>query len=256
MSAERCGINDLCSEILLKIFSYLTQKELCRYVAPVCVAWLKLSRDWSLWEEIQEANYRDVGDDEFIAIATSPWCSDLKSVEFNARSDLARADFEAVLKNCPKLERISFQLCSQIDDNILQLFSKYCPQLKLVDLSGCEDISAKSMIHFRGKPIKEFNLSSCCDYFCDEGLMFLAKNFKELSAINLSEAKFITGRSLDVLTKMHSKNLTELILDGEWICNGAVKMLSRCSMLRFDVVFSVDIPQGGHLVLICTGMCL
>ena len=235
MSAQRCGIKDLSGEILLKVLSYLSHKELCRYVAPVCVGWLKLSRDWSLWEEIKEADYRDVPDDHFIAITTSYWCSHIKSVDFKARSNLTKADFEAVLKNCPKLERISFELCSQVDDNILELFSNYCPQLKLVNLAGCNNVMGKSMIHFLGKPMQGFNLSTCCNHFCDETLIYLATNFKDLSKINIACAKSISGRSIDVLTRMHSKHLEEVILDGEWICNGAIKMLSRCIMIRFDV---------------------
>ena len=241
MSAERCGIKDLSGEILLQVFSYLSHKELCRYVSPVCVAWLKLSRDWSLWQEFKEADYRAVPDDQFIVIATSYWCSQLKSVDFKARSNLTKADFEAVLRNCTKLERISFELCSQVDDNILELFSRYCPQLKQVNLAGCNDVMGKSMVHFQGKPMQGFNLSRCNNHFCDEGLIFLATNFKDLSKINLARAKSISGRSIDVLTRMHSKHLEEVILDGEWICNGAIRMLSRCIMIRFDVFISREV---------------
>lgn len=240
MSAARCGINDLADETLLKTFSYLSHKELCRSVAPVCVAWLKLSRDWSLWEEIKEAEYRGVPDNGFIAAATVSWCSHLKCIDFKERRKLTKADFETVLRNCPKLERISFERCCQVNDNVLKLFSKYCIWLKLVNLTGC-GISSKAMVHFRGKPMQGFNLSTCHDTFCDVGLIFLATTFKELSMINLCDANAITIRSIIVLTTIHSKHLTEVILDGEWIDDEACWMLSRCSMMRFDEILQIQL---------------
>lgn len=229
-----CGINNLSDEVLLEIFSYFSQKELCRYVAPVCVAWLKLSRDRSFWGEITEKEYRDVPDDRFIAAITSSWCSHLKFVDFKARSGLTKADFEAVFKNCPELERISFELCSQIDDNILQLFSKHCSGLKFVNLAD-SDVSTKSMFHFASKPMQEFNLSSCCDNFTDEGLIFLAKNFKDLSMINLYHAYNITPRSIGTLTRLHSDHLVEVALASEWLVDETIRTLSRCTMIRFDI---------------------
>jgi len=51
--SDRPSISDLPRHVLLKIFSYLSVPELCKYVAPVCKAWNALSKDTSLWTHLE-----------------------------------------------------------------------------------------------------------------------------------------------------------------------------------------------------------
>ena len=140
-------------------------------------------------------------------------------------------DFEAVFKSCPQIETISFAFCPQVNDNVLKLFSQNCSHLKYVNLEGC-NISDASLMYFFGKPIHGLNLSHC-NLISDEGLVFLAKNFRDLSCINLDGIQWITSTSIDVLTSLHADHLLQIILDGAELTDDSIRILSRCTMTRF-----------------------
>ena len=54
----------LPAELKLKVFSYLTQRDLCRYVAPICSLWFRLSKDISLWQDVDiSQDFEDVSND-------------------------------------------------------------------------------------------------------------------------------------------------------------------------------------------------
>ena len=224
------NISDLPDEIILKIFSYFTPTELCRYVAPVCVSWLTFARDGTLWEEITEKEFKDVSSDLLVKVITS-WCSLLRSVDFKGRSDLTLNDFEAVFRSCPQIETISFAFCPQVNDNVLKLFSQNCSHLKYINLEGC-NISDASLMYFFGKPIHGLNLSHC-NLISDEGLVFLAKNFRDLSCVNLDGIQWITSASIDVLSSLHADHLVQIVLDGAELTDDSIRILSRCTMTRF-----------------------
>lgn len=225
-----CNISDLPDEIILKVFSYFTPTELCRYIAPVCVSWLTFARDGTLWEEITEKEFKDVSSDLLVKVITS-WCSLLRSVDFKGRSEMTISDFEAVFKSCPQIETISFAFCPQVNDNILKLFSQNCSHLRYVNLEGC-NVSDASLMYFFGKPIHGVNLSHC-NLISDEGLVFLAKNFRDLSCVNLDGIQWITSASIDILTSLHADHLVQIVLDGAELTDDSIRLLSRCTMTRF-----------------------
>ncbi len=225
-----CHIESLPDELMLKIFSYFSLPDLCRFVAPVCVSWLQYARDSSLWEVISQEQFKDVPTDLLVKVVTS-WCSLLRRIDFKCRTDMTIADFVLIFKSCPLVERVSFAFCCQLTDEVIKQVSEYLHSLQYINLEGCQ-ISDAAIIHLFGKRIHGINVSHC-NMITDEGLMFLSRNFRNLQQVNLDGIQWISHSSVEVLVDNHSGTLEEIVLDGADFIDDTVRLLSRCQNTRY-----------------------
>lgn len=223
------AFNSLPSEILLKIFSFFTQRELCRYIAPVCSMWFQLAKDPTLWSVISAADYGDVRSELLIDVIVS-WCKQLSSLELNRRPEITVAEFHELFKNCPHLKHISFAFCTQVNNEILQLLSTYCKSLHSVNLEGCGQISDQSFYSFVGLPIDRVNVSHC-NQLSDEGGIFLARNFKNLTEVDFDGIQWMTEDFVQMLVDKHYGTLRKVYLDGENLGDDCVHLFSKCVQL-------------------------
>eukprot|EP00794_Sanderia_malayensis_P007266 gene7266-8077_t len=221
---DYCEISNLPDELMLKIFSYFSLPDLCRYVAPICITWLQYARDSTLWESITEDEFKDIPSDLLVKVLTS-WCSLLRCLELKCRSDMTLADFILIFKACPLIESISFAFCPQMEDEMLQKCAQYLNNVHCINFEGCLGISDASVVHLFGKPIHGINLSHCT-MITDEGVIFLARNFSSISHINLDGIQWISHAAVEVLTELHSHTLQEIILDGAELTDDSVRKLS------------------------------
>lgn len=82
------NINQLPTEIILKIFSYLEPSELYWNARLVCSNWYKLTRYPSLWTTIKVGSEREI-DTEILLIWLTIAGRKLKRLEINNRTDAA-----------------------------------------------------------------------------------------------------------------------------------------------------------------------
>lgn len=222
--------NDLPDEVILKIFSYFTKRELCSYIAPVCLAWFHLAKDPLFWTTIYRTDFEAVDDWLLIEMILS-WCKQLTYLELDHRSEITKEGFEIIFKCCPKIKHLSLKLCRQVDDQILKLISKYEKEIQSIDLEGCIKLSDSSFAHFIELPIKYFGISYC-NYITDEGTIFIVRNFKHLKKLNLDGIQWITDDFAKELVAEQSETIEEVLLDGENITDDSMALLSRCPNLR------------------------
>ena len=222
--------NDLPDEVILKIFSYFTKRELCSYIAPVCLAWFHLAKDPLFWTAIYRTDFEAVDNWLLIEVILS-WCKQLTYLELDHRSEITKEGFEIIFKSCPKIKHLSLKLCRQVDDHILKLISKYEKEIQSIDLEGCVKLTDSSFAHFIELPIKSFSIAYC-NYITDEGTIFIVRNFKHLKKINLDGIQWITDDFVKELVVQQSETIEEIFLDGENITDESMALLSRCSNLR------------------------
>jgi len=223
-------INDLPNEIKLNIFSYLTQRELCRYVAPVCQSWFQIAKDPFLWQEVLQEDFEDIKSYLFVQVLLS-WCQNITKIQFNNRIDLSVADFRNVFENCPLIQDLSFAFCTQIDEKTLNLLPTYCKHLTTINLEGCCAVFDQSFYNFIGLPLKSICVSHC-NQITDEGAIFLVQNFKNIRYINFDGIQWVTEDFIEKLVDYHSENIEEVYIDGENLTDNAVRLLSRCTNLK------------------------
>lgn len=222
--------NNLPDEIILKIFSYFTKRELCSKIAPVCLAWFHLAKDPLFWTAIYRTDFEVVNSWLLIKVILS-WCKQLTYLELDHRSDITEEGFEIIFKCCPKIKHLSLKLCRQVDDQILRLISKYEKEIQSIDLEGCVKLSDCSFAHFIELPIKYFGISYC-NCITDEGTIFIVKNFKHLKKLNLDGIQWLTDDFVKELVAEQSETIEEIFLDGENITDCSMTLLSKCSNLR------------------------
>ena len=233
---KRCVLHNdspitlLPHEVLLRIFSFFSQRELCSYVAPVCSLWFNLSKDSSLWHYIHSIDYEDVNSSLLCKVLVS-WCCQATAIELDKRCDLTYSDFQMIFQNCPSIRHLSLEFCSQINNDILNLLGKYLKELTSINIEGCHEISDHSLYYLIGLPLTRINLSYC-NRLSDDGAIFLARNFANLHSINLDGIQWITENFIEILVQKHFHSLEELFLDGENLTDYTLRLLSECSKLR------------------------
>lgn len=230
-----CNIhfNSLPDEIKLHVFSYFTKRELCRFVAPVCLSWLRLAKDPAFWTSIYKSEFIDVNSDLLIEVILT-WCKHLSYLELEDRLDICYESFERVFKSCSKIQYISLKLCKQVDDEVLQCMSRHCKHLTGIDLEGCVLVNDKTFYRFIGLPLESVSVAHC-SHISDEGGTFLVRNFQCLREINFDGIQWITDDFVTELVLKHRTTLEEVVLDGENITDSSIHKLSSCEKLRYFI---------------------
>lgn len=225
--------NSLPDEIKLQVFSFFTKRELCRFVAPVCLSWFHLAKDPVFWTTIHKADFADVKSDLLIEVILS-WCKDLVHLELEERPDITTEAFDKVFRNCGKIQYISLKMCKQVQDEILKCISRHCKHLRGINLEGCSYLTDKSFSVFIGLQLESVSVAHC-NQISDEGGIFLVRNFQCLRKINFDGIQWITDDFVTELVLRHCTTLKEVLLDGENITDLSIKNLAMCQNLRYDL---------------------
>ena len=230
--------NDLPDEIILRIFSYFTKRELCSYVAPICLSWFYMAKDPLFWTSIYETEFYAIESELLTKIILS-WCKQLSHLELDNRSDITNEGFDIIFKSCPKIKHLSLKLCRQVNDQVLKLISRYEKNLQSIDLEGCVNLSDSSFAHFIELPIESVAVSHCT-HITDEGAIFIVRNFRNLKELNLDGVQWITDDFVKELVAHQSETIEKVFLDGENITDDSIRLISKCSNLRLVIFFNFD----------------
>jgi hypothetical protein len=130
------GIQDLPTELLLDIFEYLSIKELCLSVAPICKQRFMLSKHPCLWKKLTFCRNK---------ISTKKVCETIRRLHLLWRHTLyQRKDTTVILRvtfaSCHHLETLEIMRCRgsrtvrSISAFTLSHFIKYRPELRNLTL--------------------------------------------------------------------------------------------------------------------------
>ena len=226
---HKINFTSLPDEIKIRIFSFLTEREICRYVAPVCESWLQYSKDSTLWKSILYKDFKDVESHLLVNVILS-CCQNITVLELNKRDDITFEEFCKIFQCCPHIEILSLTFCIQVTKETLCLLPVYCKKLHTISLEGCR-ICDEWFYSLYGLPIKSISLPFCYQV-SDEGALFLVNNFKNLVEINLDGIQWITERFIEKLVKYHFQTLEKIHLDGENLTDYAINLICQCQKLR------------------------
>ena len=199
-------INSLPDEILTKIFSYLSLKELSCFVRVVCKRWLYVSCTEILWSKLTAEDIKDLEEVapsalvQFVSLNTS-------SLKYLLLDNCYDIPIHTLAKMVPNLRELSLAFCSQVNKLLLQTFSEHCPGITALNLEGCEEITHDCLTLFSGHIISRLNL-------------------------NLDGVQWISDDAVRLLLENCKETLRYLWLDGENLTDHALTMLGRCNNLR------------------------
>ncbi|CAF4299921.1 unnamed protein product, partial [Adineta steineri] len=129
----------LPKELLLRIFSYIDYKSLCR-CAQVSKYWNTLALDGSNWQSINLKSFqRDV--DGIVLENLSKQCgSFLKRLDIENCKFINDHNMRNLSNNCPNLERLTVKHCTKLSNTSLYHLSKHCPYLNHINIASCHHI--------------------------------------------------------------------------------------------------------------------
>lgn len=223
-------INSLPDEILTKIFSYLSLKELSCFVRVVCKRWLYVSCTEILWSKLTAEDIKDLEEVapsalvQFVSLNTS-------SLKYLLLDNCYDIPIHTLAKMVPNLRELSLAFCSQVNKLLLQTFSEHCPGITALNLEGCEEITHDCLTLFSGHIISRLNLSHC-NHLTDDSLIFIINTFWNIKDLNLDGVQWISDDAVRLLLENCKETLRYLWLDGENLTDHALTMLGRCNNLR------------------------
>lgn len=185
-------LDELPDELVVKIFSYLTTKELCQHVARVCRKWRQISLDHSLWKILDFSSYSKLSNLNLLwVIRRAPL---LKRLVLSGRMNITHAVVAIVTESCPMLQQIDFGFCDNLSSDMLQCLPDNCLNLRKINIEGCDTLDHRSLTYFvKCKKLSHMNFSHCM-FIQDSGITFLAEGLPKIESINMDGISFLTDR--------------------------------------------------------------
>ncbi|XP_078683947.1 uncharacterized protein LOC144917597 isoform X2 [Branchiostoma floridae x Branchiostoma belcheri] len=245
---------DLPAELVVRIFSYLTLKELCESAAPVCRAWYRHAHDPLLWQELDLDFNHDVRAVDLCAmIRGAPL---LKVLVMRGRNELTITEVSVFVKYCGMLQQLDMGFCKVLDLTMLHIIVDSCPQLELVNVEGCDSIRDSCLTVLSRLPkLTVLNLSHCTSV-TDDGVCHLVRHCPGLTSLNIDGIAWITDNAVQDIAAC-CPSMRQLYLDGDELTDVSITAVTdSCAQLELlDISFcegvtdhSVqNIPKLQHL---------
>ena len=219
----------LPNEIITKILSYLTLRELCHFVSPICKQWHIYAMNPLLWQRLPFEEIYNVSPENLVTLIQSK-CTLLKELNLKCQSELSLYECQIIAQSCPMLETLSLAFCTQVNKEIIKSFVAYCPKLQNLNIEGCK-VYDDSLFLLQNIPLKRLNVSHCT-HLSDEGLVFIGKHCPHIRDINFDGVQWITDDAIATLVNSCYNHLCNIWLDGADLCDDSIRILARCRNLR------------------------
>lgn len=189
---EDSVFHDLPVELIVKIFSYLTTRELCLNVAPVCRKWRQISLDHSLWKSLDFSTRPHLSSLNLLwVMRRAPL---LKQLIVSGRVNITRAEVAIFTECCRGIQDIDFGFCDNLSGDMIQCLSDNCLDLMKINVEGCDNLQKNCLKYLvKCKKLSHLNFSHCM-FLQDSGVIFLAKGLPIIRSINLDGISFLTDR--------------------------------------------------------------
>jgi hypothetical protein len=243
---ENIDINYLPNEILAKIFSYLTVKELICTVRLTCQRWCNISYDRNLWTTLTTDDVQELNKNHSICdIIHRLFCfnNDFATLKYLSldRVDITHEDdltcmFPLLI---PNLCELSLAFCNLGDARIeilLEKLSICCRNIHSLNLDECNIIN-NCLDFFYNHNITK--LSVCyCNRLTDEFIYTISH--WNLRYLNIDGVQWISDEAVEHLLHNCQHSLEHLWLDGENLTDDGLKMLSHCHNIKYVTNLSMN----------------
>ncbi|KAI9203714.1 uncharacterized protein BJ171DRAFT_509394 [Polychytrium aggregatum] len=160
----------------------------------------------------------------------------LRSLSLMLDASVRGPQLVKAMQNLPSLQKVYFQNCSMVSDEIMERMIAACPQLddvSFLDLRSATDEAVFAIARHLGPSLKQCTLGLCSS-ITDVAIIELARSSPQLRALTLALLGSITDASLEGIAQ-HLPELTELgVFSIQNITNTGVDYISRrCTELRY-----------------------
>ena len=128
-------INDLPNEILLEVFGYLDIEDVCFSVREVCERWHYLSRDETLWKNLNFVCNKNMSTLYITHLLTE--LPLLQSLQLQWRTDVDLI-FHELCNSCNNIRKIDLVCCGQIKEATIKELAEHFSDLESFSLGNVE----------------------------------------------------------------------------------------------------------------------
>jgi hypothetical protein len=181
------SLGDLPIELVQKILSYFSPQDLCKSIAPVCKRWYQLAYDPALWKHL--SFWHTVSSFTLCrVISRAPF---LRRLNLRGRSGLAISEVATFSQYCTNLKVIDLGFCEGLNYKVLELIVLNCPLLEDLNMEGCSQIDHNCIKPVVNLPkLKRLNLSHCT-LLSDESVILIASSLQNLHSLNIDGISWI-----------------------------------------------------------------
>lgn len=162
-------LQDLPDDVLLSIFAYFSCRQLCQVIGCVCRRWYTLSRNPTLWKDIDLSNYNCSLTYLEMICHYFQTAHSLKLPYYDSFKD---ESFTSIIRFCPRLYKIDCSFCAGITCQAIVNLVEYCPNLVDINVEG-SNIQDRAVQAMSKLNLKSLNLSHCTK-LTDESLYQMA----------------------------------------------------------------------------------
>ena len=190
-NSDRSHICLLPVEILHKVFSYLTTKELCTTVAPVCKLWSDLAYDPIHWQKLDLNSFGSPPEEVFCKLIDR--CHLLRDFSISSHHDLTHSGILYLVEHSPMLKSLNLGFSRNVDVCLLEKIVDNCTELENLNIEGVafSDAEAVASLLCKLTKLNSLNLSHC-NVFDDNYVILLSQNLAHLTEINIADLPWIT----------------------------------------------------------------
>ena len=235
---EHIDINYLPNEILMKIFSFLSIKELICTVRLTCRRWCNISHDRNVWTTLTANDIKELKHHSIYEIINRLFCFDdfvntLKYLSLDRLDITHKEDLSCMFSLLvPNLCGLSLSCCELVNTRIesfLERLSSCCHSINDLNLADCS-IQNYSLKYFDKHNITKLNVAYC-NSLTDEFVYTISHwNLKHL---NIDGVQWISDRAVEHLLHNCQHSLEHLWLDGDNLTDDGLKMLRHCHYIKY-----------------------
>ena len=178
------AICDVPDDILTRIFTYLSTRELCT-VSGVSQKWHKLCWNPELWTSIDLCDVAKNVDEIIerllskLASHSKFTCLIINTIKLSGSQLLSEEGLKLIGQRCPELQRLEVSRCPGITGKGIRILLSNCPNLSFLNVSGCDAID-------------KVNCESPNGISFEENALFL-----QLKYLDLSDCQCLNDKALE-----------------------------------------------------------
>ncbi|VDM70436.1 unnamed protein product [Strongylus vulgaris] len=147
--SEQALINKvLPKELILRIFSYLDMKTLCR-CAQTCRLWNILALDGSNWQRVDLFTFQKDVKAATVENLARRCGGFLKKLSLKGCENIQDSALRSFTAKCANIEHLSLYKCKRVTDATCENLGRHCHKLIHLNLENCTAITDRALRYIR-----------------------------------------------------------------------------------------------------------
>ena len=191
--------NNLPDEVILHIFKYFSQTELCQSLVLICKKWHLLALDPILWQQL-DLSFKSSFQSELMGPVFQR-CSLLQRVSFRGRDEVHLSEIQSMVENCPNIREIDMGFTSGLKNSMFSLIVSSCQMITSLNVEGCEEITDSLISRLILLPRLNTLSLSHCTKLTDSSVIEIARFCDRLEKLDIDGIPWISDRLVSMETR-------------------------------------------------------